>query len=655
MKFRLIFPLLVISLSAFAQDEEFGFNFGRVSLADLNTTSYSKDTAAYAVYLREFGATFFDEEDHNIIHRYHAVIKIFKPNGLDLANVAIPTYRDGQKQQLVRNIKASSFTLENGSLKETPLDQKSIFVEKTNKNVYVTKFAVPNVKVGSLIEYVYETKSPYIYNLKSWEFQDVIPKVSTEYVVTIPALYIYNISLVGFLKLQINEAKALKACISIPQSGPCDCNHFRYGMSNVPAFKEEEYMTAKKNFLSAINFELSEIYLLNGGVDKITKEWRDAELELKRHENFGIELKRNRDLMDDEIAAHVAGTADPLEKAKKIYKFVQNYFTWDGSHTMWAEGIKKAVEQKKGNTADINLFLTGALQTQGFDAAPVILSTRANGAINELYPVLSGFNYVVAGLTIGDTFYLLDATDHYLPFRFLPEKCLNGKGRLITDKASKWVDLKPAERGKNVILINATLENDGVIRGTIESTYMGYEAVSFRKEFFSHDNHEDYLKDLRASLSGMEIKKMDVEDITDVERPVVRKLEVEIAATDDISTMFLFNPYFLGKWKENPFKSNERQYPVDFGVPVELTTILNLTYPSELEIVNVPEQIGLSLPNSGGRYVLDAKGLDNKLTLTNSLQINKSIFSSQEYHYLRGLFQKVIEVQNSDLMFKKKI
>jgi hypothetical protein len=61
-----------------------------------------------------------------------------------------------------------------------------------------------------------------------------------------------------------------------------------------------------------------------------------------------------------------------------------------------------------------------------------------------------------------------------------------------------------------------------------------------------------------------------------------------------------------------------------------------------------------TLPNSGGRYIMDAKALENKITLTSSLHVNKTVFSSEEYHYLRALFQKVLEVQNTDLLFKKK-
>jgi hypothetical protein len=559
----------------------------------------------------------------------------------------------------LRSIQATSFSLENSSMRESPLDPKNIFKEKKNKYWEIRKFAVPNVKVGSVIEIAFEIETPFFYNFKSWHFQADIPKVKSEYVASIPAVYTYNISLNGFLKLSKNESKVLKGCLGTgsPYGGgfSVDCSQFTYGMVNIPAFKEEDYMTARRNFLSAIHFELAETRALDGGVNKITKEWKDVEYELKKDDNFGVDMKRNGSLLEEEITAIAGSETDPLLKAQKIYHFVQQYFLWDGTDDKYTDGIKKAVQNKKGSAADINLFLVGALRNQSLRAAPVILSTRENGLVNDLYPVLSTFNYVVASVTIGEKTYLLDATDDFHPFGILPSKCLNGKGRLLDEKGSFWVDLKPGDRGKNLQVINVKLGEDGVLRGTLQSTFVGYEAIDFRKDYFEKSDQEEYLKNLRSRLPGMEITKMELLNLDDYARPVVRNLEVEIAAVDEMNaSAILFNPHLMGKWKENPFKSSERLYPVDFGTPIEMTTILTLEYPSSLELVNLPENVGLSLPNGGGRYLVDAKGLENKITLTNSLQINKTVFSSQEYHYLRELFQKVIEVQNTDLLFRKK-
>jgi hypothetical protein len=144
-----------------------------------------------------------------------------------------------------------------------------------------------------------------------------------------------------------------------------------------------------------------------------------------------------------------AGAKDPLEKAKKIYSFIQSRVSWNEDFGFLTDaGVKKAYENKRGGVPEINLLLVGALQSAELEAEPVLLSTRAHGLPNDIHPVLSSFNYVIATVKIGEQSYLLDATDPMLVFGMLPERCINGKGRVMPLKDSYWIDLKPTHKHK---------------------------------------------------------------------------------------------------------------------------------------------------------------------------------------------------------------
>jgi hypothetical protein len=182
----------------------------------------------------------------------------------------------------------------------------------------------------------------------------------------------------------------------------------------------------------------------------------------------------------------------------------------------------------------------------------------------------------------------------------------------------------------------------------------GYDAVEKREEIGAFQSIEDYIEELQKSLGQIEITGYELENLQDFEKSVVRKLDVEIRAFDLKSANFLFNPFFFDKWSENPFKSRERLYPVDFGVPLERITVFNLEYPPDFEVVNIPERVGLSLPNEGGRFLLEAQNNGNKLSLNNLLSIRKAVYSPSEYHYLKELFSRIIQVQNGELIFRKK-
>ena len=123
-----------------------------------------------------------------------------------------------------------------------------------------------------LLKSVIRFESPFIFNFKSWEFQSDIPKMKSEYWAKIPGNYIYNITLTGFLQAYHAILRNLLKIALRPGGGnKADCALYKFGMKDIPAFVEEDYMTAKSNFLSAINFELSEVQYFNGGKEKLTK------------------------------------------------------------------------------------------------------------------------------------------------------------------------------------------------------------------------------------------------------------------------------------------------------------------------------------------------------------------------------------------------
>jgi hypothetical protein len=285
-----------------------------------------------------------------------------KPDGLDEANFKIYLRKSKGSTEKLLWVKASTFTMVNGSAEETKFDGKSIFTKDINKFWDEKAFTLPKVQVGSVIEVMYSLESPYIFNFHTWEFQSDLPKIRSEYWATIPGNYIYNMTLKGFLKLESNESDVVSDCFSPGGGRRADCARYKFKMKDIPAFIEEEYMTTSNNFLSAVNFELSEVKYFDGRVDKKTKEWKDVDEELRRDAKFGVQLKRGKDIVDSQIELVILGDSDPLSKAKKIYNFIKNWYQWNELNGMESEfGIKKAFDERKGNFGDKKHSIIAAL------------------------------------------------------------------------------------------------------------------------------------------------------------------------------------------------------------------------------------------------------------------------------------------------------
>ncbi len=651
---RSVYLLLFVSTITGSFGQQQGFPFGQATYKELELKKYEIDTSAVALVLNEYGEAYIqDGEDYNLIFEYHVRIKILKQDGIDEATIEIPLRKGETSKEKLNAYKASAFNIENGSLRETKLDSKNVFQENTNKSWDIVKLAIPNVRVGSVIDYQYTIESPFIYNFRSWFFQDENPKLKSKYVAKVPANYNYNVTLRGFLKLSNYETKLIKSCF---YKGQADCSELNFEMVDIPAFVEEEHMTAKSNFISAVNFELSDIRYFDGRVTRYTEEWKDADLKMQRHEDFGIQLRKAKDVLKDEVDALLRMEGDSLAKAKRVFDFVKFRYQWNGRNSAFTNvGIKKAYEERKGNVAEINLSLTAALRLAGLNADPVILSTRENGLPIEIHPVLSDFNYVITKVNLSGKTFLLDATDDYFPFGSIPIDCINGKGRVMDEKGSFWLELKPTDKAKEISSYTFTLTETGTLKGLIQHQYTGYSAIEKRKEIASFSNEEEYISKLKAKRSTLGISKVEIVNAEDITKPLIEKIEIEIESYIDLKAgHFLFNPFIEGK-DRNPFKSNERLYPVDFGAPVEETIIFNLEYPANFELAGTPDKVALSLPNSGGRYLFGVQNVGNKIIMNNSLSINRTVYTSDEYHYLKELYNRVVQVQESDWVFKRKI
>lgn len=642
--------VLLLPCSAYAQSQH-GFKYGAITYADLSMKEYLRDTSAIALVLNEFGETYIqDAPPYNLRLEYHVKIKILKKEGLSQADYEIPIQIDGAKRETVTEIEASTFNLENNHIAESKVEARKIFDEDRNKYWSFKKFALPNVQVGSIIEVKYILESPFIFNWRTWEFQSDIPKVTSEFWAKIPANYNYNVVLRGPFTISRSKAELIKDCFNVG-AGKADCAFYVYAINDIPAFKEEDYMTAKSNFLSALYFELIETTEFDGAKTKYTEEWKDVDRKLTIADYFGDQVRQAKKIWSDQVQLITKDEAEPLAKARRVYDAVKKYYQWNENFGGFTDlGAKKAYQTKRGNVADINLSLVGALQAAGLQADPVLLSTRKHGTPIMLHPVMSGFNYAIVRVTVADQQYWLDATHPLYAFGFVPEHCLNGKVRVMS-KVSDWVDLKPKDKDKRIEELFLSIDKGGDLTGTIKISHFGYDAFNQREEL-SSTTIEEYKKARARKWGDLEIINYTNQGVDSLDKPLIEKFEVRLPE-NLTSELLYFSPFLVGRWMKNPFRSSERNYPVDFGAPLEQITTVRLDYKKLFAVDELPKSSFSTLPQSGGRYAFSVSNVNNEVQITSSLTLNKSVYSPDEYLYLREFFARIVQIQESQVVLKK--
>ena len=148
-----------LAMTASAQTTiEPNLKWGKPTEQELTMTVYEEDKDAPAVVLCQLTNVSYTMDFHNYFVNYEVKtrIKVLTDAGKDYANVTI-VYTDNPQRQYsqeeIEDFKAVAYNLENGKVKKTKIGLDQIFKERVNDDYIRAKVAIPQVKVGTVIEY----------------------------------------------------------------------------------------------------------------------------------------------------------------------------------------------------------------------------------------------------------------------------------------------------------------------------------------------------------------------------------------------------------------------------------------------------------------------------------------------------------------------
>lgn len=639
------------------------YDLGKVTVAELKEKTNPKDTTAPAAILFKKGKTFFTfnkDKGFSANHVYEFKIKIYKKEGLKWADQKVRFYigYETLSEDRLEFSNAITYNLENESIVKTKLDNQGTFKKKVNKFWNEKTITLPNVKVGSIIEYKYILKSENIVKLPDFDFQYEIPVNYFEYKTDIPEYYIYKPILVGGHKVE-TDSKLTNGS----QSFEDDYNTSKgisykqisafYKGKDIAALRKEPYVDNEDNYRGSVQHELDRVRYPDQPVKDYAVTWEGVATTIFKDKSFGKELN-DRDFLLEDVKKLLTNVESQKERLDIIFKFVQNKMNWNAVNDYYIDkGVKKAYTDQTGNVAEINFILISMLKLAGIEVNPVLLSTIENGI--PIYPTRTGFNYVIAAAEIDGKQILLDATHKFTYPGILPLNVLNWKGRLIKDDGtSQEIDLMPISTSKEYSNLMVKIDNLGKIEGRIRIQRTDYDAYLFRVEN-SNTSQENYLEKLEERLGDLKISNYSVENKkTNLQEPVIETFSlVSNNSVEIIGGKIFINPLLFYTRSKNPFNQEIRQMPVYFGYPTQEKFNLNLEIPEGYAIESLPTPVKIVSEGKEIVYVLDVLGEGNKIQIISSKEINNSIFAADQYNGLKDLFQKMIVSQNEKIILKK--
>ncbi len=668
--------IVLVLILCFSNIKAQKFELGKVSIAELQEKECPKDPSAVAAILFSKGEVKFvfnkSEGEFGVVSTVKIKIKIYKKEGYDWANKAVRYYIGSNITESISFDEAVTYNLVDGKIEKTKLKSDGVFDEKVNRYWGRKKIAMPNVKEGSIIEYEYILHTNSIGSMRDWDFQASIPVNYSEYTTYVPEYYVYNTNTKGYIypkmtvikspksikfsEMQRSDGSGLNGIQSRESYVQSELNYEEtktdYIAENLPAMKEEAYVNNIDNYTASAVQELQMIKYPNKPLKMYSTDWKSVAKRIYDYDDFGGELNKTG-YFEDDITKLISGLNSQEEKIAAIFNFVKTNVKWNNFNNYYCnDGVKKAYKDKTGNVAEINLMLTAMLRFVGIDANPVLVSTRDNGI--ALFPSRTAFNYVIAAIETPQGNVLLDATEKYSLPNILPLRDLNWIGRLIRkDGTSTEVDLMPKEISKVVSNINIVLNSNGTADGKIKRQFVNHKALEFRKENIETAK-DTYIEQLEHQNNNIEISDYVRENELDLSKPIVEGFSFkDNKDIEVINGKIYISPMLFLATKENPFKQEVREYPVDFGYPLQNKYNINIEIPDGYIVESMPAAMNIATPENMGSFKFVIANTGNKIQVIITKEINAPIVSADFYEIIKTFYQQMVDKQNEKIVLKK--
>ena len=666
----LFFILFILTASSFAQKKP--YEFEKITAADFSAALVG-DTTAEAVVIADVGNTKFEygPQGFYLVFERKTRIRILKSEGTSHATIIIPLYKTEHSAEAVQSFKGFTYNLEKGEVVKTKVRNEDIFKENVSENWAQQKVAMPAVRENSIVEYSYQVKSDFTFNLQPWDFQSDIPVNYSEYTVKTLEYFEYKKISHGYIPFVVSDVNRTTQKFTVhfaremgeglvSQGTPAhdevynaSATEFRWVAVDVPALKPEPFITSLKNYLSSIEFELATVKMPNSVPREVADSWETINTKLVEDEDFGRMVKKGN-FISDKLPGIFAGASTDLDKAKAIFNHVQQRVKWNENYGIYAKNMpRKVYEDRTGSIADINLMLVAMLKEAGLNADPVILSTRSHGMVMESNPILAKFNYVIALVKIDTTKSLLDATSPNMRFNTLPERCLNGNGRIVSKNNAGWARLLNSEIRNEYTNATFTLTPEGSYSGTFSYSTGGLSGND-RRNSFRNKQQKDFIKEFNAAHSTWSINDFCYKNLDTLDQAFNETYTFEASDGAQLAGDHIYMNVMAGTGlKSNPFKLEKRTYPVEFSCPAKETILIKIIIPEGWVVEELPKSSMVALPDKDATFKLALAQGDGFIQVTSTLTINKTMFLPDEYENLKEFFRLIATKHAEQIILKK--
>jgi hypothetical protein len=632
---RMLLLTAVVLIAAALQPDtpaSAGDEWQPITQEDLKMTSVPEAPGAPAIYLyRQV------DRDDQAAHEYNYLrVKILTEEGRKQADVEIPFFKG---EANIHGIKARTIRPDGSIANFDGKVYEKTIVKARGVKFLAKTFTLPDVQVGSIIEYHYT---------RDWD----------------QGLYFREAHWILAEELYTRSAKfSLKPISSFvirwswplglpPGTNPPKDEHGSIHMEthNIPAFQIEDYMPPENELKMRVDFVYSE-----GNDEKEPEKFwkKEGKTQNDRVENF----VGKRKAMEQAVSQIVGAGDSPEVKLQKTYARVQQIrnISFEAEKTEQEQKREKMREINNvedvwkngfGNGRQITWLFLGLARAAGLEAYPVLVSRRDQYFFKPNLMNTGQLNDNVVLVKVNGTDLYFDPGTPFTPYGLLPWAETGVTGLRLDKDGGSWVKTSLPAGSDSMIERKASLKltDSGSLEGKITVTYTGLEALGRRMEQRNEDdaNRKKYLEDqIKESIPvGIDVELTNKPDWQSSSRPLVAEFDLKVPGwVSGAGRRALMPVGLFGGMEKRVFEHANRTHPIYFPFPSERADDVTVDLPLGWQANNIPSVQDVDA--KAAVYKIKIENNKGTLHMTRRVNLDLLMVDSKLYPTLRAFFQAV--------------
>lgn len=556
----LFFLYLNCSTNLFAQEK---VEFGVFPDSLFNDSTFAKYKNDYVILHKSTDIKIKDDNRSIIVvSNHHIRFKILKESALQATVIGLPFMNYNNLEQII-HIEAQSSDGKNS----VKLDTAFIKTIEINARISFKEFQIPGAKVGSVVEYRYQSERRYIEELPEFYFQHEVPVLFAQVSLQEARYLRFNVTKknevipIEYNRVEVDTSTAIKL-FTKRRASPIVTHYWT--ARDIPAFKAEPFVIKANEFRMLLTFNWSEFGV---PLQIIEANWDLVSAELSKEKRLEANIEKAKKWAEWGKQKSKTGLSKP-RLIDSIFYQVRDKSNFNGILNSFSSVNPDSIfENPIQDAATINQALISALRGAGFKAYPLFTTTFHSTDLLQIYPTKYQFEKLLVYIELANgEFVICDASDKYAHVNMIPSEYVNQKGFLLKGfKQYDWITLvNKSSIFEQQLFLKGELEIDGTLNATVSGEARGYLAKDMRQKMGENQDLSGHFKALLfEKYFQVEIKSVKI--LTNAADSITFEFAFKLPnAANVIDKGLVFKPLVIGKLGENPFQTENRALPIQF-------------------------------------------------------------------------------------------